>query len=143
LLDRAIGTGAHETAEREIREISRSDRRPRPRDSRTSVAPSIRRRNEKEIIMSIAMNPHASQFASPQVVIVDRKSVGLAFLLALVFGPLGMLYTTVAGAIIMLIVNAVVGTLTVGLGLVITWPLCVVWSCLAAASHNRRAVPLT
>ncbi|GMV24054.1 MAG: hypothetical protein AMXMBFR58_00850 [Phycisphaerae bacterium] len=75
-----------------------------------------------------------------QVVVLERKSVGLAFLLTLVFGPLGMLYTTVAGAIIMLIVSSVVGALTAGIGLVVTWPICILWACLAAASRNRRAI---
>ena len=60
------------------------------------------------------------------------KSMLLAFLLPLVFGPLGMLYTTVVGALVMLVVSAVVGTLTAGIGLVLTWPVCIIWSCLAA-----------
>ncbi|MCK6475916.1 MAG: hypothetical protein L6Q35_03685 [Phycisphaerales bacterium] len=77
-----------------------------------------------------------------QVVVLERKSVGLAFLLTLVFGPLGMLYTTVAGAIIMLIVSSVVGALTAGIGLVVTWPICILWACLAAARTNRYAARL-
>lgn len=76
--------------------------------------------------------------SSPQVVVVDRKSIGLAFLLTLVFGPLGMLYTTVVGAIVMLVVSAVVGAITAGIGLVVTWPICVLWACVAAARHNDR-----
>ncbi len=74
-----------------------------------------------------------------RVIVVDRKSIGLAFLLALFFGPLGMLYTTVGGAIFMLIVSGIVGTLTAGVGLAITWPLCILWSCISAAKHNDRA----
>ncbi len=79
-----------------------------------------------------------SAYGSPQVVVIDRKSVGLAFLLALFFGPLGMLYTTVGGALVMLILSGIVGTITAGIGLAVTWPICILWSCLAAAGHNNR-----
>lgn len=75
-----------------------------------------------------------------RVLVIERKSVGLALLLAAVFGPLGMLYTTVAGAIVMLLVSAVVGALTAGIGLVVTWPVCVLWSCVSAARSQRRMV---
>ncbi|HLO40908.1 MAG TPA: hypothetical protein VK176_07785 [Phycisphaerales bacterium] len=75
-----------------------------------------------------------------QVVVVERKSVGLAFLLTLIFGPLGMLYTTVAGAIIMFLIASVIIPLTGGLATVIVWPVCMLWGCLAASKHNRRAV---
>jgi len=76
------------------------------------------------------------------VVYVERKSVGLALLLTIVFGPLGMLYSTVVGALIMLIVSSVVGVMTFGLGLVVVWPICVVWGCLAAWNSKRRVVVL-
>ncbi|MBL8963788.1 MAG: hypothetical protein KF787_10490 [Phycisphaeraceae bacterium] len=75
-----------------------------------------------------------------RAIVIERKSVGLAFLLAVVFGPLGMLYTTVAGAIVMLIVTAVVGALTAGVGLLVTWPACVLWACVSAARSQRRMV---
>ena len=69
---------------------------------------------------------------------VKEKSVLIAFLLAFFFGPLGMLYTTVSGAIIMLVVSLVVGVFTFGLGLLITQPICVIWSVVAANSHNSQ-----
>lgn len=76
---------------------------------------------------------------TPQtIVIVERKSVGLAFLLTLLFGPLGMLYSTVAGALIMLVVSAVLGFLTLGLSLFVTHPICIIWGCVAASRSNRR-----
>lgn len=76
------------------------------------------------------------------VIYIERKSIGLALLLAIVFGPLGMLYTTVTGAIIMLVVTSVFAVLTAGLSLLVTWPVCVVWSCLAAWRSKRRVVGL-
>jgi hypothetical protein len=65
-------------------------------------------------------------------IIVQRKSRGLAFLLAFLFGPLGMLYTTVGGALIMLVIALVVSLATAGLGLILVWPICIIWSVLAA-----------
>jgi len=67
----------------------------------------------------------------------DEKSVGLAILLAFLFGPLGMLYSTVGGAIIMFLTNVVLGIMTLGLIWLLTWPVCVIWAAVAADSHNR------
>lgn len=45
------------------------------------------------------------------VTVASPKSVGVAFLLTLLFGPLGMFYSTVSGALIMLGVFFVGGLL--------------------------------
>jgi len=74
------------------------------------------------------------------IVYIERKSIGLALLLTIVFGPLGMLYSTVLGAMIMLVVTSVLAVLTLGVSLFVTWPLCVVWGCLAAWRSKRRVV---
>ena len=80
----------------------------------------------------------ATQAAGPspasQVVYVrERKSVLLALLLTFVFGPLGMLYSTVVGGLVMLVVTPVVAFFTLGLGLLLTWPLQMIWAGVAAA----------
>lgn len=88
-----------------------------------------------------------------------RKSVGLAFLLTFLFGPLGMLYSTVTGALVMLGITAVVSVIagvfvglislaTFGLGALLVvlaplvglpiWIASMIWSCLAASGHNDR-----
>ena len=72
-----------------------------------------------------------------KVVFVERKSMGLAFLLTLLFGPLGMLYTTVAGALIMLVISGVLAFFTAGLSLIVTHPICILWGCLAARRKVR------
>lgn len=80
------------------------------------------------------------QAARPQQVVVvgAQKSVGVAAILALVFGPLGLLYSTVAGALTMFLVTLVVGLLTLGVGLLVTNPLCALWGALAAKAHNQK-----
>lgn len=84
--------------------------------------------------------PSAQAFPpGAQVVVVSaQKSVGVALLLSFFFGPLGMLYSTVAGALVMLFVNLVVALITFGFGLFLTWPICMIWAAVAASSHNTR-----
>ena len=83
--------------------------------------------------------PTLSPSPQPQrIVVVPTKSVGLAILLAVIFGPLGLLYSTVMGAIVMFIVNIVVALVTVGFGLILTWPICGVWAAVAVKSYNKK-----
>lgn len=70
----------------------------------------------------------------------SSKSVGVAVLLAFFFGPLGMLYSTVTGAVVMFFVNLIVGIPTYGFGLLLTWPVCVIWAAIAANNHNQQSV---
>lgn len=90
---------------------------------------------------------------APVVMLAPEKSVGIAFLLTFLFGPLGMLYSTVVGALVMLGIEAIVTVVgwflvaaTFGLGLVILvpgyfliWVACILWGCLAASGHNERS----
>lgn len=90
---------------------------------------------------------------------LPTKSVGVAFLLTFLFGPLGMLYSTVGGALVMIgidlvlavltgIIVFVISLLTLGVGSVLvilaplvgipTWIASIIWGCLAASRHNER-----
>jgi hypothetical protein len=76
---------------------------------------------------------------APSVVVaVAPKSVALAVVLTIFFGPLGMFYSTVTGAIIMLIVSIIAAAFTLGFSLFVTWPICVVWGAIAASSYNQQ-----
>lgn len=80
-----------------------------------------------------------NQNPQPQRVIVQStKSVGVSAFLAFLFGPLGLFYSTVTGGIIMLIVNVAAAIFTLGIGLFITWPVCVVWAVIAAKNYNAK-----
>jgi hypothetical protein len=72
-----------------------------------------------------------------------HKNVAGAVVLAFLFGPLGMLYATIAGGIVMFFVNIVVAFLTLGLGLFFTIPLGMVWAGMAASSHNKQLQSIT
>lgn len=73
-----------------------------------------------------------------QKVVVAGKSMAMAILLAIFFGPLGMLYSTVMGGVIMIVISLVIGFLTLGFGLFITWPVCVIWAAIATNSYNKK-----
>ena len=72
------------------------------------------------------------------VVVVSPKSVGISILLTFFFGPLGMLYSTVAGGLIMLLVSVVLAAITAGISLLLTHPICIIWGAVAASSHNKK-----
>lgn len=72
------------------------------------------------------------------VVVVPTKSVGVGVLLSFLFGPIGMFYATIPGALIMLVVSIVVGFLTLGFGALLTWPICMIWTAVAVKSHNEK-----
>lgn len=61
----------------------------------------------------------------------------LAAVLGFFFGPLGLLYVGFVPALVMFGVNVVVGIVTVGFGLFLTWPLCAIvgWS---RANHANK-----
>ena len=73
----------------------------------------------------------------PVLILSETKSAAMAAALGFFLGPLGLLYSTLFGAIVMLILNILVAAVTLGMGLVLTWPICAVWGFVAALSHNR------
>lgn len=71
----------------------------------------------------------------------QEKSVAVALVLTFFFGPLGMLYSTVVGAIVMFFANLILGTLTFGLFLLISWPIQMIWAGVAASETRKAAIP--
>lgn len=79
-----------------------------------------------------------SQQSPAAIVVTPTKSVGIALLLTLLFGPIGMLYSTIIGALVMFVANVLAVLLTAGLGLFLTWPIGMVWAGVAANRSNSR-----
>lgn len=67
----------------------------------------------------------------------SRKSTILALVLCLFFGPFGMLYSTVTGAIVMLVLYLVLGILTAGIALAVLHPIAIIWGVWAAHRSNQ------
>jgi len=65
------------------------------------------------------------------------KSPGIAIILTVLFGPLGMFYSTISGGFIMSIITIIVGIFTFGFGLIVTWPICILWAALAAKGDSK------
>jgi len=83
--------------------------------------------------------------ATTATTVGEPKSVWVAFLLTLFFGPLGMFYSTVNGALIMtgalFVGAAVVFLVTLGIGVLVwvpaVWIVSIVWGCTAAHEQSR------
>lgn len=71
------------------------------------------------------------------IIIKSQKSAGTAALLGIFFGPLGMLYSTITGAVVMFFVTGIVAFFTVGFGLILTQPICAIWAYSAAKKENN------
>lgn len=71
------------------------------------------------------------------VIVKNQKSVGLSLLLTFFFGPLGLLYSTVTGGIVMFLGSAVIALFTAGIGLLFTWPVCMVWGVISVNNYNK------
>jgi hypothetical protein len=72
------------------------------------------------------------------LVVVPTKSMGIAIMLTLFFGPLGMLYSTIVGALVMFIATLLALFFTAGLGLLVTWPVCIIWAAVATNDYNKK-----
>lgn len=72
-----------------------------------------------------------------QKVVVAGKSMAMAIILAIIFGPLGLMYASVMGGVVMLILTFVVAIFTLGFGAFLMWPVCVAWAAVATNSYNK------
>ena len=66
----------------------------------------------------------------------QRKSVLLSLTLTFFFGPFGMMYSTVVGGLIMLVLYVVLGVPTLGWALAALHPIAMIWG--AVASHRAN-----
>lgn len=80
----------------------------------------------------------AGDMNQKSIIVNPGKSVFASLILTFFFGPLGMFYSTIPGALIMLIFYILVGIVTLGLGLVILHPITMIWGAMAVSSYNRR-----
>ncbi|MFZ1704887.1 MAG: DUF4339 domain-containing protein [Saprospiraceae bacterium] len=105
-----------------------------------AVEPKPNNFNE-QIATSNNQNNYQTPLSTQQTIIIsgsEKKSLGLAVVLSLIFGPLGLLYSSVTGGVIMFFVSIFIGLITLGFGIVISWLVCVVWSVVAVNNHNEK-----
>ena len=80
----------------------------------------------------------SSQSERSQIILMPQKSMGVTILLTILFGPLGMFYSTIIGGIVMLILSIIIGIVTLGFGILVTWPICIIWAAIATNNHNNK-----
>ena len=72
----------------------------------------------------------------------NNKSMGTALLLAALFGPFGLLYASVLGGVVMLILTIVLAIFTFGLSIFLTWPVTMIWAAVAVNQHRDKQAEL-
>ena len=68
------------------------------------------------------------------------KSVALALVLTLFFGPLGLFYVSAWAAVALVLVAAVAVVPTLGFVLIFVWPTSMVWAAIAASKRHSDFV---
>lgn len=71
---------------------------------------------------------------------VATKNMGTAVALAFLFGPLGLLYATVTGGLVMLGISILFVPLTLGAAVLLIWPGCIIWAVIATNNANAGAM---
>ena len=66
------------------------------------------------------------------------KSVAGALLLCVFLGPIGLLYATTVGGIIMMIVTVAIVPSKLPVPIAIVWLACCIWSVIAANRFNQK-----
>ena len=81
-----------------------------------------------------------------QIIVTPTKSIVISLILTFLFGPLGMLYSTIWGAIIMIVISIIMVTVTLGFGAFVVWsmiwPISMIWGALAVVFYNKKLIAL-
>jgi hypothetical protein len=94
----------------------------------------------QQINVTVNTSAQAVSQAGTNVVLVKQKSLFVAFLLTFLFGPFGIFYVSVAGAIIWILVSIVLSLLTAGGFGLVAWIVSMIWGVVAASNYNKRIV---
>jgi len=81
--------------------------------------------------------------AQKTIVVAQKKSMGIALILTILFGPLGLLYASVGGGLLLVLFGVVVGFFTLGAGAILAWGLSIVWAIFSVSSHNGKISKMT
>lgn len=66
------------------------------------------------------------------------KSQLVQFILTFLFGPLGLFYSSIAAALFWIVMAVIVGGSTVGVGLLVIWPLIMITGFFTVSGYNER-----
>lgn len=85
-------------------------------------------------------NDNSQDAKNIAVAAMMSKNMTVGVLLAIFFGPLGLLYSSILGGIIMIVLSLLVAFLTMGFGLIVTQIICVIWAVIAIKKHNTNLI---
>lgn len=75
--------------------------------------------------------------------ILPYKSVAAALIFSVLLGPVGLLYASFWGGIVMVLIGMVVIASKLPVTILIFWILCCIWGVGAVESHNRKILKLS
>jgi Mn2+/Fe2+ NRAMP family transporter len=91
--------------------------------------------------MENQQKPQLQEQSHTIFIVSDKtKSVGIAIALAVLFGPAGLLYASIAGGIIMFVLAIISFVLLPLIALFLVWVGCIIWAVTAAQCSNQRTV---
>ena len=77
---------------------------------------------------------------SKQIVTLPLKHLAGALLFTVFLGPVGLLYATELGGIVMIVIGLVMATSKMVLPVFLVWIVCCVWSVMAVNRYNKKLV---
>ncbi len=86
--------------------------------------------------------PNANPQNVSQTIVISnqsKKSTGVAFILAFLFGPLGLLYASILGGFIMFFITLISWFVLPLIGAIFCWVGCIIWAIVAVNQHNQKA----
>lgn len=75
-------------------------------------------------------------------ILYTLKNVPLGILLCIFFGPLGLLYGSIKGSIIMILIGIVILSFPYPFPIILWWVMCAVWCAYAIEKHNTKQLRL-
>jgi hypothetical protein len=67
---------------------------------------------------------------------VKDKSIAIAMVLTVIFGPIGLFYVSAWGAVALILVAAAGVVPTMGFVLIFVWPASIAWAAIAASNQH-------
>lgn len=82
--------------------------------------------------------PTTQQPGNKVLIVNAKKSTVLGLILAFFFGPLGLLYSTVLGGVIMIIVALIAFFILPIIGPIVAWLISFIWAFVALVLYNGK-----
>lgn len=96
--------------------------------------PNVVAQERSIVIQNVVQGPQPMYMAP--MLVNSMKSTATAVILTFFFGPLGLFYVSTGAAAVLTIISVV----TLGIGLIITWPIAIILSITGVNKHNAMVL---